>query len=42
MLIEYSPNGISESFIIEVSAEEMLERPLLAKFGDSLLGVVIS
>jgi hypothetical protein len=42
MLIEYSQTGISESFTIDVTAEEMLERPLLAKFGDSLLGVVIS
>ena len=42
MLAQFTEDAITTLFTIDLTAEEMLERPLLAKFGEKLLAVVIS
>jgi hypothetical protein len=33
MLIKYTTNGIKEAFVVDGTAEELLERKVQAKFG---------
>ena len=42
ILLEYSKDNIEEKFVLDGVAEELLERPIQARFGQKLLGMVIS
>jgi hypothetical protein len=41
-MVEYTAESIGETFTIDCPAEEMLERPITAKFSHNFLGLMLS